>query len=620
MNMQEARPGSVSEDWSVIFQSVSPKQKKEIVKRIVEIFELEKKDVENALSGMPLILVDNLSFSLAARIKNFFQKLGAVVETTNHDMIKKNCFQIVWPEAPDLAYFLKEERTKEPTKEPKPGNIRTQTESKPETQKPVEPVSMPVSESNKEIAPPPNPLGRILGDDKKEDSQTEAKESDWEKRAKALSDRLQMIQDDKKKTDGSVMKEGEKTKGGFFGKPKSVSGESSQEDIFRLREELAQAHKSNVALQSTCDDFRSKAEVFEKRIREIEADLVMKTQALELMSKGKDDILKVNESNQAREAATKALEAALAKKDEENALFQVRLQEYAMKASEIEKDSRESQQILEAAKNELAASQRREQEMAEKTKAAEHSLQEIQQRFEEIQNEMNRLRSREQELSTKATGLEATLQEKEKAVEEMRQRVSDMQNRETELITKAADLEKQLSAKEKATGEMQNQVLELQACEKDSAVRIAAMEQNLLQKEEGLKARDAALEDLEKKVMELGAKIQEAEIIRQEHAVLSQERATIREKYDSKLAEQEVRIAKLEDEHRRYRSRADRRNAAAIRELGEWTRNVDFLRQGLQKLTAFLGNQSAEPEPEKKNSIRSIFKRPSDQNGSAPQS
>jgi len=65
------------------------------VKRLAEIFELDKHDAEQVLSNMPLILVDNLSFGLAARIKKFFQKIGAVAETTNHDMIKKNCFQIV---------------------------------------------------------------------------------------------------------------------------------------------------------------------------------------------------------------------------------------------------------------------------------------------------------------------------------------------------------------------------------------------------------------------------------------------------------------------------------------------------------------------------------------------
>ena len=66
------------EDWGVVLQSAPSKSKKEIVKRLEEIFELDKQDAEKALSNMPLILLDNISFGLAARVKAHFQKIGAV--------------------------------------------------------------------------------------------------------------------------------------------------------------------------------------------------------------------------------------------------------------------------------------------------------------------------------------------------------------------------------------------------------------------------------------------------------------------------------------------------------------------------------------------------------------
>ena len=109
MQMDEMKAGAHTEDWSVILQSFPAKQKKELVKRICEIFELDKKDAEKAILNTPLILLDRLSFGMAGRIKNFLVKLGAVVEITNHEMIKKNCFQILWPEVPDLSFFLKDE-------------------------------------------------------------------------------------------------------------------------------------------------------------------------------------------------------------------------------------------------------------------------------------------------------------------------------------------------------------------------------------------------------------------------------------------------------------------------------------------------------------------------------
>ena len=107
MSMNESRSIHAAEDWGVVLQSVPSRNKREIVKRLEEVFELDKRDAEQVLSNMPLILIDNLSFGLAARIKNFFQKIGAVAETTNHDMIKKNCFQVLWPQTPDLSFFMK---------------------------------------------------------------------------------------------------------------------------------------------------------------------------------------------------------------------------------------------------------------------------------------------------------------------------------------------------------------------------------------------------------------------------------------------------------------------------------------------------------------------------------
>jgi hypothetical protein len=107
--MMDSKPVQAAEDWGVVLQSVPSKNKKEILKRLAEIFQIDKRDAEQILSNMPLILVDNLSFGLAARIKKFFLTIGAVVETTNHDMIKKNCFQVLWPQTPDLSFFMKHE-------------------------------------------------------------------------------------------------------------------------------------------------------------------------------------------------------------------------------------------------------------------------------------------------------------------------------------------------------------------------------------------------------------------------------------------------------------------------------------------------------------------------------
>lgn len=74
MSMNESGSIHTSEDWGVVLLSVPSKHKKEIVKNLWEVFKLEKHDAEQILSNAPLILLDNLTFELAACIRDFFQK------------------------------------------------------------------------------------------------------------------------------------------------------------------------------------------------------------------------------------------------------------------------------------------------------------------------------------------------------------------------------------------------------------------------------------------------------------------------------------------------------------------------------------------------------------------
>ena len=113
--------------------------------------------------------------------------------------------------------------------------------------------------------------------------------------------------------------------------------------------------------------------------------------------------------------------------------------------------------------------------------------------------------------------------------------------------------------------------------------------------------------------------INELEKIRQEHVQLTAERATLRKEFEARFAEQEARLAKIEDDGRRYRSRMERKVAAATRELGEWVRGVEGLRQGLQKLTMFIGSDSSVQDPEKKSPFRSIFSKPATPPENKPQ-
>ncbi len=109
MSMNEPVSIQTTEDWCVVFQSIPSKHKNEVVKQMEKIFGLDKRDARDILMNAPLVFVDNLTFGLAARIKSYFQRIGVAVEITNHEIIKKNCPYISWPQTPDLSFFIQHE-------------------------------------------------------------------------------------------------------------------------------------------------------------------------------------------------------------------------------------------------------------------------------------------------------------------------------------------------------------------------------------------------------------------------------------------------------------------------------------------------------------------------------
>lgn len=457
--MSEPKSIHAAEDWGVVFQSVPSKNKREIVKRLEEIFEIEKRDAEQILANLPLILVDNLSFGLATRIKKFFQKIGATVETTNHEMIKKNCFQVFWPQTPDLSFFMKSEmgaaeppaRDRKNSGEPEPPSPVLPGPGK--TGGVTETLQVPEPPAREVPLPPPSPIPELPAADL---AQTPASEvppapsdpdSDWARRAKELNEKLQKIQEEKQLLQDQQAQVAEKVKSDF---QQRIDLEKKKSDeIAKAYEDLKAHAKNQEALTQEGEAWRSKAMLLGEKVRELETDLTQRSSVLQ------------------------------------------------GRVSDLEKN------------------------------------------FSAAQHELETCRQREQESLKKCGSLEREIQEM-KGI---------------------------------------------------------------------LRTRDTALAQFEKQITEFAEKAQRYESLRQEHAQLVQERAGIREEYDARLAEQELRLAKVEEEHRRHRSRSDRKNAAATRELGEYIRAVDSVRQGLQKLILFLGSESAVLDNEKKSPLRSPLTR-----------
>lgn len=497
MSMNEPESIQTAEDWGVVLQSVPSKYKKEILKRLVGIFELDKHDAEQILSNMPLILADSLSYDMATHIKDFFQKVGAVAETTNHDMIKKNCFQVVWPQTPDLSFFTKGEAElmKTPVLEKK--NHDTAVEIPPVEKKAPVCEVRPEPSPRQEISLPESPAPEMTVCESPRvemhlspapDQNMSKADSKWESRAREWDKKLRKLEEEKRALQAKHAESAEKAKKEF---QKSFEEEKKKShEIAKAYEDLRKRSKKDEASTREGEDWRSKAVTLSEKVRELETNLKQMTSEVKSQTQEK----------------------------EEHARRSAKAEELSSRLAELEK-------IVTAKDEEKAALQRR-----------------------------------------------------------------------------ISDFEKNSSAAQRELGNHQGR-------EQDFLQKIEELERKVRETTESLRARGSESAHFEKQVAELSGKAQGFESLRQEHAQFVQEQAAARKEYESKLSEQEARFAKIEEDHRRYRSCADRQTAAAARELIEWVRDVDTVRQGLQKLILSLGTDPAVLDAEKKPRLKSPLTR-----------
>lgn len=104
------------QSWCVILQTFPKKAKKELVGELVRGFGLDEREASDAVSNLPIVLLDNVSLNQAKAVKEKIEVTGSEIEITNHDIIKKQCYRIEWPETPSLVYFdAKSDSSKVPT-------------------------------------------------------------------------------------------------------------------------------------------------------------------------------------------------------------------------------------------------------------------------------------------------------------------------------------------------------------------------------------------------------------------------------------------------------------------------------------------------------------------------
>ncbi|MEI7752528.1 MAG: hypothetical protein WCJ71_10635 [Candidatus Omnitrophota bacterium] len=359
MSTNEARSIHAADDWGVVIQSVPSKHKKDIVKHLERIFQLDRADAEQILSNVPLILMDNLSFWLAVRIKKFFQGLGAVVETTNHDVIKKNCLQVLWPQKPDLTFFMKndEEPGEAPISEPR------------STAKPMETPSIETKAASFEMKPEmkkipeaqllTKPVHESAGIFPSSPSAADEKPAgvssagvDLERRAQELNEKLRKIHEEKQALQARHAEEVEKVRKELQQQLETEKKKSSE--MAKACEDLRREVPTHEASTREREEWRAKAVALEGKISEVEANLTQKTAALEHLIQQKGDL-------------TRQFEMAAAETQRKLSTFQKREQDFLGKIEELERSVRQMTESLRFRDGVLAQFEKQISELSEMT-------------------------------------------------------------------------------------------------------------------------------------------------------------------------------------------------------------------------------------------------------------
>ena len=100
---------SVESEWAVILdRSENEFSKNRALNKLTEIFSLAFDEAKDLIDNTPIILLDHLPLDVAEKIKTHFSHANVNCSLTNDTFTKRKCFRAVWPEQPNLTYFLGE--------------------------------------------------------------------------------------------------------------------------------------------------------------------------------------------------------------------------------------------------------------------------------------------------------------------------------------------------------------------------------------------------------------------------------------------------------------------------------------------------------------------------------
>ncbi|MFA5159400.1 MAG: hypothetical protein WC484_02725 [Candidatus Omnitrophota bacterium] len=80
-------------------------ERNRIAREIAKAFCLSVNEAFDLVRNTPIILMDNLSHTIALQVKQYFQNFQTDIVVSNDSLLKRQCYRTVWPTPPNLAFL-----------------------------------------------------------------------------------------------------------------------------------------------------------------------------------------------------------------------------------------------------------------------------------------------------------------------------------------------------------------------------------------------------------------------------------------------------------------------------------------------------------------------------------
>lgn len=106
MLLRHKKAQGEEQNWCVILSAITSEfEKKRVAEKISHVFSLSSEESLDLVSNTPIIVLDNLTRSIALKLRDFLKSSGAQTTLTNDTFQKRKCYRTVWPEQPSLSFL-----------------------------------------------------------------------------------------------------------------------------------------------------------------------------------------------------------------------------------------------------------------------------------------------------------------------------------------------------------------------------------------------------------------------------------------------------------------------------------------------------------------------------------